>query len=404
MNAITDAGRRRVHAWEQTLRARRGDADTGDVFDLDLHVAVVADARVALESRGLSLTEWNLSGHTWVFGRRRTPVAAVNERTWFGFGPPLIDRFQRAYRPFLERFRGFLATYPPCFSLLYRGFDRPTLAISATRYEWPFTHNLELWTWLDEQLARGVEEGWLTLAANNRADADYVENYTGIAPHYLPSACSYVAPPYTGRRRTALVSSSESFGAFVASQLTQDARPLRAALGARFHWAELYDHRAVVFVPYNVSIMSLFEHYAAGMPIYVPERALLKRLMAEHPRDVLGSLSFSQVTGRPAAVPATARIDLNDVADPQVVDWYLDRADFYDNARMPQIRCFESWAHLDHLLAGDDPEQTAERMARERAERLASIAAVWDELPWLERLQAASGASARRPAPPTASG
>src|SRR4029079_2438086 len=122
------------------------------------------------------------------------------------------------------------------------------------------------------------------LAANNRADADYVENYTGIAPYYLPGACSYVAPPYPGRRRAALVSSPDDFAAFVASQLTEDARPLRAALGARFHWAQLYDHRAIVFVTYNVSIMSLFEHYAAGMPVYVPDRPLLKRLMAEHPR------------------------------------------------------------------------------------------------------------------------
>ncbi len=28
--------------------------------------------------------------------------------------------------------------------------------------------------------------------------------------------------------------------------------------------------RAIVFIPYNVSIMALFEQYTACMPIYVP--------------------------------------------------------------------------------------------------------------------------------------
>ena len=47
--------------------------------------------------------------------------------------------------------------------------------------------------------------------------------------------------------------------------------------------------------------------------------------------------------------------------DEQVVDWYLDRADFYDLDWMPRIRQFESWAHLDHLLATDDQHAISAR-------------------------------------------
>ncbi len=87
-----------------------------------------------------SLVDWTVSGHSWVFGRPRDPVAIVNERTWKSFGPRMARRFRRLYGSYLRSFRGFVATYPPCFALLYEGLDKPTLAIAATRYEWPFTH------------------------------------------------------------------------------------------------------------------------------------------------------------------------------------------------------------------------------------------------------------------------
>jgi hypothetical protein len=130
--------------------------------------------------------------------------------------------------------------------------------------------------------------------------------------------------------------------------------------------------------------MALFEHYAACAPIYVPERQFLKRLMAEHPIDVLSSISFCQVTGRSPARRGVR--DLNDVRDEQVVDWYLERADFYDPEWMPQIRQFESWSHLDHLLATDDHVAISQAMAAEQPERLRRIAALWDELDWLAQL------------------
>jgi hypothetical protein len=53
---------------------------------------------------------------------------------------------------------------------------------------------------------------------------------------------------------------------------------------------------------------------------------------------------------------------------------------------MPHIRQFESWSHLDDLLEKDDPRETSERMQTDRAERLRRIAALWDELDWMQQL------------------
>jgi hypothetical protein len=385
---LSDRAARVRHALGHvSLRAAPG----GGVFNLDAHIAVIADVRTHLEERGVSLTSWSISGHTWVFGGEREPVAIVNERTWQRLDAARIRRFRRVYGRYLRGFDGYVATYPPSFALLYEGLPGSTLAICATRYEWPFTQDGVRWDWLDDGLRRGVESGRLTLVANNRADADYVANYTGIQPIHIPSACSYVAS-YTGGRKPVVVCTKRDILArAICDELTHEAIPLRAGLGKRYLWSDLYDHKALVVVPYNTSLMSLFEHYAACAPIYVPTRTFLKQLMVDHPAEVLSDLSFSQVAGSPAAQRPHAELDLNDVRDGQIVDWYLDRADFYDREWMPAIRQFESWAHLDHLIATDDPVAISAEMAAADAGRSVRIAALFDGLDWSTRL-ADSGA------------
>ena len=346
---------------------------------------MIADVRTQLERRGLSLVDWTVSGHSWVFDRRRDPVAVVNERTLFAFGPRRARAFRRLYGSYLRSFRGFVATYPPAFALLYEGLEKPTLAVAATRYEWPFTHYGPSWDWLDERLHAGIDDGWLTVIANNRADADYLAAYSGLRPVHIPSACTYTRATYTGRRRAAVVCAGDELARDIVGALRSEAIPLRGGLGPRYSQADLYDHRALVFIPYNVSIMALFEHYTACAPIYVPDRAFLKALRAKYPADVLSSLSFCQVTGKPPARQPRG-LDLNDVADERVVDWYLDRADFYDGEWMPRIRQFESWEHLDELLAHDDPGAISAAMAEDKPERLRRIEALWDEQPWMGAL------------------
>jgi hypothetical protein len=350
-------------------------------------VAVIRDIGEQLNRRGASVVDWTISGHTWAVGRSREPVAIVNERTWMELNPAMAARFRKIYGSYLSSFRGFAAAYPPGFALLYEGLDKPTLAMAATRYEWPFTHDAARWEWLNDRLRAGVADGWLTLAANNRADADYLEPYTGVKPIPLPGACSYTSGEYTGGKTVAVVCTPDGdLAASACEALSFEAIPLRAGLG-RYSRTELYDHRALIFIPYNVSIMSLFEHYAAGAPTYVPSRAFLKQLMAEHPGGVLSSISFTQVSGQPPALRGED-LDLNNVRDPQVVDWYLDRADFYDTDLMPLLRQFDSWSHLDHLLVTDDHAAISAEMRASNPERFRRIADRWDAVGWLNQLAA----------------
>jgi hypothetical protein len=381
---LQDELKRAAHVLRHSRFAR---PRRGDVFNLDVHVAVVRDIAEQLERRGASIVDWTLSAHSWSVGRPLDPVAVVNERTWTELNPTMVARFRELYGAYLSSFRAFAAAYPPGFALLYDGLGKPTLAMAATRYEWPFTHDAARWEWLNERFRAGVADGWLTLAANNRADADYLEHYTGLKPVLLPGACSYTAGEYTGARTAAVICTpDDDLAAAACAALSSEAIPLRAGLG-RYSRADLYDHRALVFIPYNVSIMSLFEHYAAGAPTYVPTRRFLKQLMAEHPAAVLSSISFAQVTGRAPALRGDG-LDLNDARDPQVVDWYLDRADFYDAELMPLLRQFDSWSHLDDLLRTDDHAAISAAMKMSNPERFRRIADAWDAVGWLDQLVA----------------
>ena len=197
---------------------------------------------------------------------------------------------------------------------------------------------------------------------------------------------------YSGRSSPVVVATKrDGLAQTIAANLKCEALPLRAGLGKRYSWSQLYEHRAIVVIPYNVSIMSVFEHYSACAPIYVPTRDFLKRLMKQYPDEVLSDLSFAQVTGRPAVARPHIDLDLNDVRDEQVVDWYLDRADFYDPSWMPSIRQFESWPHLDHLLEADDQLSISQQMASEKPQRVARISSLWDGVEWLRRIAAADG-------------
>jgi hypothetical protein len=383
-STVLDAGRRAAHVVRHSPLG--WSRERGEVFNLDMHGAVILDIRTHLERHGVSLVNWTLSGTSWLFGRGRDPVAIVNERTWKAFGPRMAKRFRRAYGSYLRSFDAFAAAYPPCFSLLYEGLGKPTLVVAATRYEYPTTHYAPHWDWLDERLRTGVEEGWLTLVANNRADADYLASYSGLNAAHIPSACTYTGLTYTGGRRPVVIFTGfERLAIELVPKLRHEAIAPRAALGRIYSWSDLYDHRAIVFIPYNVSIMALCEQYTACMPIYVPTRSFLKELMREYPADVLSSLSFCQVTGH-APARQGAGLDLNDTRDEAVVDWYLERADFYDAEWMPRIRQFESWEHLDHLLETDDPRAISAEMEAERPDRLRRIEALWDELPWIRAL------------------
>ena len=88
------------------------------------------------------------------------------------------------------------------------------------------------------------------LVSNNRADAEYLALGTGIDAPTLPSLCAYTAASYTGRKPQWVMM---GYGGEVPAAARGVLVGAREALRPRYDWAELYDYKGVVVLPYEVA-------------------------------------------------------------------------------------------------------------------------------------------------------
>ena len=302
------------------------------------------------------------------------PVDVVNAQTWRGLDPNMIDRFQDRYSDMIRSYDGIITTYPPAFAELYTGLDRPQLVVAATRYEAPYSGQPRQWDRLNAFLLGEVAAGRMTVAANNRGDADYLRFHTGLNVDVVPSVCDYQdgrSPEDSGR--LLVMARPGPARERILEEAGPRWRTVETALGRPFSWSDLSAASAIFVLPYNASTMSMFELATAGVRVLVPSRRLLHELRASD-ESVLGELSFLQIervdtAGRGSDDPSNYR-------SPLFIDWWLDRADFFDPMLMPNVFVVDS---LEQLRSGEyergplGSEDLAERNARLRALRSALV-------------------------------
>jgi hypothetical protein len=98
----------------------------------------------------------------------------------------------------------------------------------------------------------------------------------------LPNYCAYTKATYAPTRPQVLVGPGRGIKDALYAGLVAAAKGTRFASMARlrdlyphFEYKDLAAHPAIVLIPYQVSIMSLFEYYRMAIPLFVPSPALL---------------------------------------------------------------------------------------------------------------------------------
>ena len=145
--------------------------------------------------------------------------------------------------------------------------------------------------------------------------------------------------------RRVILSRDESVARQFSAQTNGVFQPI-SALGNPYSWRDLLACEEVFVLPQNISTMTLFELATAGVPVAVPGRSWMKELAAAH-RTVLGELTYTQLLGLETRDMSAE--DPRNWASPGYLDWWLDRADFYDPDLMPNVRVADS---LEELLCG----------------------------------------------------
>jgi hypothetical protein len=333
------------------LRRHRETRSLKPVFSLDVHQSVVSDLALGMLDSGIDLLRWSISSHNFVNRRfliAPDPVKHVNAYTWKALDENVIDAFQDRYSSMLKSFSGFLVCYPFAFSELFRGLDRPILAVSATRYEVPYTLQNDQWLRLNGYLADLHAKGLLHLAANNRGDAGYLEYFLNIPTGVVPSVCDYTGSVWAAQSHERVVFSRiPEIEKDLLIRPGSNWRSAQQVFGRRFSWERLSQVREVFVLPYNISTMFLFELATAGVPVTVPSPNLYRRWIASS-LNPLSELSFFQLLDGSTA--SLAADNPNNYGSTSFYDWWLDRADFYDPALMPNVRVVDS---LDEAI--DEP-------------------------------------------------
>lgn len=306
-------------------------------LNIDFHISVIADVMDIIGDR-VDIVNMSMSGHNWVMGKETANLEIINARTWKGISQEMIDRFVKEYDEMLSSFDGFIVTHTPVLALIYKKYDKPVIIVNSCRYEQPFcwTKDNTKFEWLNSSLNEMKHN--LFIVSNNKADQEHLKKHTGLDSVHIPSLCLYTNEKYSGS---------------VDTIVRQD------QLRSGYTWHGLYSSKAILHVPYEISTMSIFEQYSANVPMLFPSKKLLKKLI----RD--GYHRMNSVYGP---------------YETQDIEWWIDRADFYDQENMPHIIYFDNEDDMNEKIQTVDFNQVSNQMESFNRMREQAVKDKWETL------------------------
>ena len=294
-------------------------------FNLDLHQSVIEDVRNVFEQLygdKVEITNWSISAHNWVFGKSERDVKIINQQTWSRLDERMIREFQELYEEELKTYDGFIVSHTPVFAMLYEKYQKPIVIVNSCRYDQPFcwTKDMYMLQKFHECLDRLQKAKLLYMVSNNAADQHYLKERTQLDSRHIPSLCLYTKATYTPVRPEFVIFSGNRQHIFPQHpRLVQ--KPAKG-----YSWQELYEFRGMVHTPYDMSTMSIFEQFWAGVPQFFPTRRFYKELVGQ------GKMEFISMYDR-WGKPYTE----------QDMDMWLDKADWL---ALPGLYYYDSFEEL----------------------------------------------------------
>lgn len=342
---------------------------------MDLHISVIADVKYILKDiykDNILITDWSLSGHSWVFNGKKTTPQHINSNTWHQINLDMINNFVNTYYDFLSNFDGFIVTHSPVFCLLYEKFNKPIILVNSCRYEQPFSWkngNINMWNYLNNKLKELHEKKILIAISNNKADAEYLKLGTGIESIVIPSLCLYTESSYTGLKDGFIINNNYNIpeNDFLFNKNTK--------LKEGYKWQELYNYKGVVHMPYEISTMSIFEQYSANIPLFFPSKEYLKKLLKSNKYHF--NSRYNRLYGNNLVFPKQLEEALNDNT---WIDFWIDKADFYDEDNMKYITYFENNEQLFNLLNTVNLQKISLNMKEYNINRKEKVYTKWKEI------------------------
>tara|TARA_Y100000004_G_scaffold134161_1_gene151680 strand:- start:4256 stop:5269 length:1014 start_codon:yes stop_codon:yes gene_type:complete len=327
-------------------------------FNLDMHISVIEDIKHIFHDLGHQVDSVCMSGHSWVFGRERESLPPITHENWYKAilnHDSLFDEFYNRYKEMFSEYDAFIITYPACFAILFEVFNKPIYVVGCVRAHHPNWDNADLLTFTQEKLAEMVKSGQIITIANSKYDSAYYGTYIGGNWKHIPNICEYTGAKYKPTVDEFVMSTGSR------SYYAPEGSVHISSLG-QYSWQDLYSHKAIAHIPYNVSIMSIFEQYTANIPLFFPTIEHGSHLQSlGYMSDLLGSTKYI----------------LN--AEQFYKKEMLELADFYDQEWMPHITYYDNIDELNSLVNSKDLCDISNNMEKFNQEKKENVYSLWED-------------------------
>ncbi|CAF1093636.1 unnamed protein product [Rotaria sordida] len=345
------------------------------IWSSDYHISPIHDLKNILSPLGVRFFDKSLS---YSCGQTRTcfsPLRILTRHNGMDYSNEIYSKFHEFYKNQIEMnvVDAFVCFHPVSMCELYMPFNRSIIIISSTRYELS-RFEPQQWNKLNENLKKISQNPKNIIAANNLYDAEYIRYFTGINVTLLPSFCNYTNSDYNPTREEFLLAPihllyfDSLFKKLLKNSLNQYQKHKIKIVSIRsiyrnYKYSDLTNHPAIIHIPYQVSIMSLFEQYRMNIPLLAPSLDLLTKWHYEY--GVVNEKTWDQTLHGIRSNSSRIKGVLTNVPDPNndldriSIRYWLNFSDFY---QWPHIIYYESIDDLIEKLISTDFRMISEKM------------------------------------------
>lgn len=347
-------------------------------FNIDLHCSVIRDVENIfnqLYGKQIKINSNSISGHSLLLLNKQSSTKYfLTNQNWKFISPEFIKLFYVKHKTELEKYDGFIVTHTPSFALLYENFKKLIIIVNSTRYEQPASHNssIEQWKFIDDGLKRLYSKGLLIVISNNLYDQLYIKTAIGIESTLIPSLCEY-----TNTKRLENLNMNKLFCIYSSQK-----NPIKIIEGIKllniqqikpYTFETLSKFTGIIHIPYEISTMSIFEHYTMNIPLIFPTKEFLLKMFNSNELNVYGSYSaLFNFNSNPSSLDSLLKDN-----------WFekmLLYADFYNEEYFPYITYFDSFQDLESKLNSVDFDEISDKMKEFNKSRKDKILNLWKKI------------------------
>ena len=350
------------------------------IWTNDLHIATTQDVRNLLEPLGVKFIDKSLTPKCKLYNSCADNLTVIGYGNALTLHPALIPQFYARYKDDwqMRSVDAFVCYHPASMCELFMPFNKSMIVIASTRFELG-RFEPSRWTVWIQNLLHIARDPKNFVGANNLYDAKYIKYFTGLDVPVVPSYCGYTKGDYNPTRPGFLTfagrlppSPYHSFfrNEYVATCLKNNCSDELQLVHFRtlypfFKFQDLASHKGVIFVPYQVSIMTIFELYRMNVPMFFPSLELLSAWQLKH--TVVKERTFlmyryhirSNASIIPPHPSQVGIPDPNDDSDLDAIKYWFRYADFY---QLPHIIYFDSVYELITKLKRTNLAEVSARM------------------------------------------